>query len=218
MRLPAHRSMRTGLIVCLVAMFTAVAPPARGADDVVRATTSYLDADRLLGGQVQLWSPQYTAGLTKKRDIDVLAYTDESSARGQSARRARPATFVGSTYGRRVPSFTLAQKGAASAWAATPVEHSSERLVDTVPIRMGAPGSERIVRARIYANCAINAATARSQLRCEPRDVAQFGGAVVLLARTVTDGIPQATDIRIDSTGLTYQQLVRVARGLRPVG
>jgi hypothetical protein len=211
-RLPRPLSLRAALALGLTATTVLLAPVALGADDVVGAATTYRDANRVLGGQFQLWTPQYTAGLTMKRDIDVLAYSDKASA----ARAAR-ATFVGSTYGRRVPSFTLAQKGAASNWAAKPVQHSSERLVDTVPIRIGTPGSKRVVRARIYANCDSGEMAPRSQQRCERRDVAQFGGAVVILARAVADGTPQATDIRIDSTGLTYQQLLRVARGLRPV-
>ena len=45
----------------------------------------------------------------------------------------------------------------------------------------------------------------------------RFGGSVELLARTMSSGKPLASDIRIDSQGLTYAQLVRVASGLVPV-
>lgn len=181
-----------------------LAPPALASDDVVRASVSYADATRALGGQVLLWGPTYTAGLSRTREIDVLAYRSGSMR----------ATFVGSSYGGRVPSFTIAQKASGSPWAAEPVQRASERLVATVPIKIGPPGAQRPVRARVYANC--NQRDGQQVKRCEPSDVARFGGALVLLARATSGGAPQATDVRIDSTGLSYQQLLRVARGLRP--
>jgi hypothetical protein len=172
----------------------------------VRAATSYAAADRALAGEVLLWEPSYTVGLRRAREIDVVAYPVDRSR----------ATFVGSTYGKRVPSFTLAQKGSANSWAARPVEHSSERLVETVSIRIGPPGAKRPARARVYANC--DRVDRAQGGRCERRDVARFGGAVVLMARATAGGTPTATDVRIDSTGLSYQQLLRIARGLQPVG
>lgn len=171
----------------------------------MRAATSYAAADRALAGEVLLWAPSYTAGLRRTREIDVVAYPSERSR----------ATFVGSTYGKRVPSFTVAQKGSANSWAARPVEHPSERLVETISIRIGPAGAKRMARARIYANCGGGDMAPGS--RCERRDVARFGGAVVLLARTTAGGTPTATDVRIDGTGLSYRQLVRIARGLQPV-
>ena len=189
-----------------IASTVVIAPPSRAADDVVRATTDYATADRALAGDVLLWEPSYTVGLKRNREIDVLAYRSQGSR----------ATFVGSTYGTRVPSFTVAQKGSATSWAARPIEHPSERLVDTIFIRIGPPGAKRPARARIYANC--DRVDVARVSRCEPRDVARFGGALVLLARTTTGGVPTATDVRIDSNGLSYQQLVRIARGLRPIG
>lgn len=196
-----------GTICC--ASLIGVISPSQAAEDVVRATTSYADASRALGGQVLVWEPSYAAGLRRNREIDVLAYQSQGSR----------ATFVGSTYGKRVPSFTMAQKGSDSTWAAKPVEHSTERLVETVAIRIGPAGAKRPARARIYANCKgdLGVGTAPGS-RCERRDVARFGGALVLMARTNAGGVPTATDIRIDSTGLSYQQLLRIARGLRPVG
>lgn len=204
-----RRSFRAGVLIGLSASLVLVSPGVFAADDLVRSTGSYTSANNLLAGKVQLWSPTYTAGLTKRRDIDVMAY-------GAGGSRA---TFVGSTYGRRVPSFTTAQKGAATSWAAKPVQHSTERLVDTIAFKIGSPGAERLIRARVYANCGagVDGGSVSSPRRCERRDVARFGGAVVLLARTTVGGVPQATDVRIDSTGLAYRQLVRIASRLRPV-
>lgn len=196
-----------GTIVC--ASLLGTISPSQAAEDVVRATTSYAAASRILAGQVFVWEPSYAAGLRRNREIDVLAFQSQGSR----------ATFVGSTYGKRVPSFTMAQKGSDSRWAAKPVEHPSERLVETVAIRIGPAGAKRPARARIYANCKGDLGVRRAPgSRCERADVARFGGALVLLARTNSGGAPTATDIRIDSTGLSYQQLLRIARGLRPVG
>lgn len=193
------------LVASVASASVLMSSPVAAADDVVRAATSYAAADAALGGEVLLWEPSYTAGLRRTREIDVVAYRSDRSK----------ATFVGSTYGKRVPSFTLAQKGSGNSWAARPVEHSSERLVETISIRIGPPGAKRPARARVYANCdRLDRAPGN---RCERRDVARFGGAVVLMARTTAGGAPSATDIRIDSTGLSYRQLLRIARGMQPV-
>lgn len=186
--------------------FTALASvPSFAARDVVVNASNYGRATTVLGDSAVLWRPTYTASLRRKGPIDVIAY-------GKPAKRA---TFAGATYGKRIPSFTIAQKGAQTRWAATPVDHENQALVASVPIRIGDPGSKRVVRARVYANCA---GEDRPTRRCTEADVARFGGTIVLLARTSVDGKPQATDIRLDSNGLSYRQLLRVARGLVPAG
>jgi hypothetical protein len=116
-----------------------------------------------------------------------------------------------------VPSFTIAQKNAADRWAARPVDRDSQGLVGTVSIRMGAPGSKRLVRARVYADCRDQGPESAGSGRCEQRDVARFGGSLVVLARTNDAGRPLASDVRIDSQGLSYNQLLGIARGLVPV-
>jgi len=151
-----------------------------------------------------LWRPDYTAGLRRRGPIDVIAY-------GNGAQRA---TFAGSTYGRRVPSFTLAQKAGQTRWAATPVDHPTAALVRTEAIRIGPPGAKRVVRARVFAQCKQPGVRVR---RCAPADVARFGGIVEILARTTTAEGPAVTNIRIDSNGLSYRQVLRVAESLLPV-
>lgn len=201
----AHLKTVASVVACLTTISVVVAPASRAAEDVVRATTSYTAADRALGGDVLLWEPTYTAGLRRAGEIDVVAYPSGTSR----------ATFVGSTYGKRVPSFTLAQKGAQNPWAVRPVEHPSERLIETISIQIGPPGAKRPARARIYANC--NRVGRAPGNRCERGDVARFGGALVLVARSTSEDSSRATNVRIDSSGLSYQRLVRIATGLRPV-
>ena len=201
----------SGLITGLA---TSVAPvPAVAAEDVVRGSTNYGRAVAALDDETVLWRPTYTAGLRRNGPIDVIAY-------GSAGKRA---TFAGSTYGKRVPSFTLAQKASQTRWAAVPVEQDSAGLVKSERIRIGRPGATRVVRARIYANCrgmdssASDSTVGAASGRCSRADVARFGGVAEVLARTTVSGEPRATTVRIDSNGLSYRQLVRVARGLVPV-
>ena len=200
-----RRLLTVGVAASSVAMSSLfTAPTVFGAEDVVRATSDYTSADSALGRQVLLWGPSFTAGLTRNDAIDVIAY-------GSGARRA---TFVGSTYGRRLPSFTVAQKNFDDRWAARPVEHPTQGLVGVVPVAVGEPGSERSVRARVFANC--RQPDGSGPRRCRASDVQTFGGAVELVARGDVAGVQQATDVRIDSTGLSYGQLLRIAQSLRP--
>jgi len=201
----------SGLITGLA---TSVAPvPAVAAEDVVRGSTNYGRAVAALDDETVLWRPTYTAGLRRNGPIDVIAY-------GSAGKRA---TFAGSTYGKRVPSFTLAQKASQTRWAAVPVEQDSAGLVKSERIRIGRPGATRVVRARIFANCrgadssASDSTVGAASRRCSRADVARFGGVAEVLARTTVSGEPRATTVRIDSNGLSYRQLVRVARGLVPV-
>ena len=203
------RGLRQWLTVGVAASSVVVssllaAPVVFAVDDVVRATSDYTSADSALGREVLLWGPSFTAGLTRNDAIDVIAY-------GSGARRA---TFVGSTYGRRLPSFTIAQKKFEDRWAARPVEHPTQGLVGVVPLSVGEPGDERSVRARVFANC--RHVEGNGPRRCRASDVKTFGGAVELVARGAAEGVQQATDVRIDSTGLSYGELLRIAQGLRP--
>ena len=174
---------------------------AQGTQDVVRSSTNYGRALSALDDDVTLWRPTYTASLRRNGPIDVIAY-------GKGDKRA---TFAGSTYGKRVPSFTLSQKAAQTRWAATPVRHETAGLVRTPSIRLDDAGN---VRVRIFANCRQLGTSLRS---CTAADVAKFGGTAELLARSTVDGDPRATTVRIESNGLSYRQLLRVARGLVPV-
>ena len=174
---------------------------AQSTQDVVRSSTNYSRALLALDDDVTLWRPTYTASLRRNGPIDVIAY-------GKGGKRA---TFAGSTYGKRVPSFTLSQKAAQTRWAATPVSHETAGLVRTPSIRLKDAGN---VRVRVFANCRQPGTAPRS---CTAADVAKFGGTAELLARSTVNGDPRATTVRIDSNGLTYRQLLRVARGLVPV-
>lgn len=195
------------LVPVIAATAVTIAPPAHAvvsAQDVVRGSTNYGKAVSVLNDDVTLWRPTYTAALRRNGPIDVIAY-------GKGAKRA---TFAGATYGKRVPSFTISQKVAQTRWAATPVRQETAGLVPSSSIRLKDSADSQIVRVRIFANCRQPASTA---IRCTTSDVAKFGGTAEVLARTTVDGDVRNTDIRIDSNGLSYRQLVRVVEGLVPV-
>ena len=212
-RRPKPRRLAGAVVLALLAgLLTPVV--ATAAEDVVRGSTNYGRAVAVLDDNTVLWRPTYTAGLRRNGPIDVIAY-------GKGGKRA---TFAGSTYGKRVPSFTLAQKAAQTRWAAEPIEHDTAGLVRSERIRIGRPGATRVVRARIFANCRQPESQAQSAqppqgtvLRCARADVARFGGVAQVLARTTVNGEPRATTVQIDSNGLSYRQLLRVASGLVPV-
>lgn len=194
-------------VIGTLALVLGIAPVAhavQSAQDVVRGSTNYGRAVAVLNDDVVLWRPTYTAGLRRNGPIDVIAY-------GRGGKRA---TFIGSTYGKRIPSFTLAQKAAQTRWAATPVQHGTAGLVSTPALRLRDAQNSRIVRVRVFANCREPGVQVR---RCATSDVAKFGGTVEMLARTGVGGPPRATTIRIDSNGLSYRQLLRVVEGLVPV-
>ncbi len=151
---------------CVLLLVAVGASPAFAADVVAGAQT-YQRAATVLGSDVAVWRPTYTAGLPRRGPTDdVIAY-------GKSSNRA---TFAGATYGKRMPSFTIAQKGAADRWAARPVDRAEQGLVETVAVRIGAPGSKRVVRARVFADCRGQDPSNSDRRRCDRRDVVRFGG------------------------------------------
>ena len=196
---------------CVVLLGSLGAPTAWAANSVAENSQTFGSASLALGGDVTVWRPRFSAGLSQKGPIDVIAF-------GKGKNRA---TFVGVTYGKRVPSFTLAQKGARTEWAATPVERDTAGFVELVTIRMGPPGNKVESRARVYANCQVSDSVGSNdqpgQRRCSRADVARFGGALEVVARTTRGGRMAVTNIRIDSVGLSFSQLVKIAEQMTPV-
>ena len=95
----ARRFVRMLSAACVLLLVGVGASPAFAADVVAGART-YQRAATVLGSDVAVWRPTYTAGLPRRVPIDVIAY-------GKSSNRA---TFAGATYGKRMPSFTIARR------------------------------------------------------------------------------------------------------------
>ncbi len=90
-------------------------------------------------------------------------------------------------------------------------------------INVGAPGAKRPIKAAVYANCFAQPSDADPTpipkwFRCAQSQVLTTGGVLVMTARPAsTMTAPGATSIVIQTTGLTYVQLLAVAAGLEQV-
>lgn len=220
--------MRIRNLVVIVSC--AVVLPALGAAPAVAAETvdtsvqadvdTWQEAADVLGPAGSVWSPKYTAGLKQKGPIDVVAEgitMKDGAVTGGS-------TFVGSTYGTgRKNKVTIVEKWAQTDWAADPETDIRRALVGSATISLGDPGTKVDVPAKIYANCYTKALSGDAppppkSLRCTKADVRKYGGTLEMTARpSSTMGGPSWSTILIDTEGLSYKQLVRVASSLQQV-
>jgi hypothetical protein len=187
--------------------------------DLQSKATSWDNAAAKLGTAGSLWDPMRTAGLRRVGPIDVAA-DGLTFARG---RAISGSTVAAAQYGRGTRNFTISQKWANTGWAAEPAFTTSMARVGTVEIPLGQPGMRIRVRAVIYANCFVQPTDADpsevpSWFRCAKSQVLTTGGVLVMTARPAsTMTAPGNTSIVIQSSGLTYSQLVSIAGGLQQV-
>ncbi len=116
--------------------------------------------------------------------------------------------LVTGSYKNRHAAFSLMEKYASASWAARRVADPGQRIVAQRLIKMNASGLK--VQSTIYANCALpvpDLALEQKQV-CSQADVKLFGGLLVMQT-------PGETSIIIESVGLTFQQLIAIARGLK---
>jgi hypothetical protein len=210
-------------VVVLVGGTTiADAAPAAAADgglDMDTKVASWDVAAARLGTAGSLWEPQDTAGLDRARRIAVLA---DNLAVANGAVTAGD-TFAGTRYGTSRRGFWIDEKWADTGWAAEPVASTSTAKVRNVRIRLGSPGTTTTVTARVYADCFVQPTDSDPKeipagFRCTRGDVLRTGGTLVMTARPASQmTAPGTTSIVIRSTGLTFAELVGVARGLEQV-
>jgi len=220
--------MRIRILVAIAV--AAVLVPALGATPAVAAEAvdtaveadvdTWQEAADALGPAGSVWSPSYTAGLKRRGPIDVVAEgitMKDGAVTGGS-------TFVGSTYGSgRTDKVTIAEKWAQTDWAADPQTDIRRAPVGRVTVSLGDPGTKVDVPAKIYANCYTKALSGDAppppkSLRCTKADVRKYGGTLEMTARpSSTMGGPSWSTILIDTEGLSYKQLVRVASSLQQV-
>lgn len=177
---------------------------------------TWADAASELGPAGSLWSPGFTAGLALRGQIDVVA--DQVTVEDGTATGGQ--TFAGATYGNGRTRIQIAEKWVQTQWAADPQVDISRAPVGRATIRLGYPGEKIALRATVYANCYTKATSGDAppppaSLRCSRADVERYGGTLIMTARppsTMTD--PGTTSVQIDTTGLTYRQLLRIAASL----
>ncbi len=195
------------------------APASASGTDFEAQASSWSQAASFLGTAGSLWRPAYAAGLPKAGLIDVLGdgitVADDVATGGS--------TFAGVTYGSGGESLSVAERWAGTSWAAEPPTDIRRALVGRETIMLGDPGTQIPVTATIYANCYTEALSGDAPpppkgLRCTPADVKTYGGTLVMTATPPsTMTAPGTTRIQMDSTGLSYKQLVRAANSLTQV-
>jgi hypothetical protein len=216
-----RRHLTTTAVAAAAALLLSAAP-AVAADSPLDLDTkvgSWDVAAARLGTAGSLWEPQDTAGLDRTRRIaaiaDNLAFQDGAVTAGD--------TYAGTRYGTARRGFWIDEKWADTGWAAEPVTSTSRAKVRTVRIRLGSPGTTTTVRAQVYADCFEQPTDADpkeipSRFRCTRGDVLRTGGTLVMTARPASQmTAPGTTSIVIRSTGMTFAELVGVARGLEQV-
>ena len=212
-----------GAVAALVGgLLVGTTTPAAAADgglDVDERVASWDLAAARLGTAGSLWEPQETAALERTRRIAVIA---DNLAFANGAVTAGD-TFAGTRYGTAKRSFWIEEKWADTGWAAEPVTSTSTAKVRNVRVRLGSPGMTTTVTARVYADCVEQPADADPEpipagFRCTRGDVLRDGGTLVMTARPASQmTAPGTTSIVIRSTGLTFAELVGVARSLEQV-
>lgn len=214
------RALACTLAAGALTLAVGVSPAAAdSAVDLQAKAASWDKAAAKLGTAGSLWDPMRTAGLRRVGPITVVA-DGLTFARGRALSGDTVAT---AQYGRGATSFTIAEKWANTGWAAEPAFTTSMAKVGTVVIPVGLPGSRTPVKAAIYANCFVQPSDADpteipAWFRCAKSQVLTTGGVLVMTARpSSTMAAPGNTSIVIQSTGLTYTQLVYIASGLQQV-
>lgn len=206
----------------VVGMLIAGSAPAAAADngpDIDSRVASWDLAAARLGTAGSLWEPRESAELARTRRVAVIA---DNLAFANGAVTAGD-TFAGTRYGSAKRNFWIEEKWADTGWAAEPVTSTSTAKVRNVRVRLGSPGMSTTVTARVYADCFEQPTDADPKripagFRCSRGDVLRTGGTLVMTARPASQmTAPGTTSIVIRSTGLTFAELVSVARSLEQV-
>jgi len=174
---------------------------------VVDSYATWQRAARALEPIGILYRPTFRAGLKQNSRIDVLAFERSTKTR---ERIRYSSMLITANYTKRLRSFSIMEKKANVKWAARRVADPGQRIVESRMIRLN--DSKTKVRATIYANCVVAEpeVAVRSGTRCTKADVKTYGGLLVMKA-------PARTSIIVESNGLSYSELIGVARGLKQV-
>jgi hypothetical protein len=187
--------------------------------DVNARVGTWDEAAARLGTAGSLWEPASTAGLARSRLITALA--DDLAF--DAGRVVSGDTYAGTRYGTVRRGFQIDEKWAGTGWAAEPALGTGLAKVGSVRLRLGPRGASTLVLAQVFANCVAQPGGAdpdpvRPRARCSRSDVLTKGGVLTMTARPASQmSAPGDTTIAVASTGLTYRELLSVARSLEQV-
>ena len=202
------RTQRLLFFVVTVLVIGGILPaPSFSANAIVESFPTWQRAALTLNSKGNLYYPTKRANLIQESRIDVLAFTRKPKS-GNGVRYSSMLVTV--NYTNRHGSFSLMEKYSNTTWAARRVADPGQRIVSKRTIKIDASATK--VQSTIYANCAVPEPDSAVQLKkvCSRADVKLFGGLLVM-------EIPGRTSIIIESVGLTFQQLIAIARGLKPL-
>lgn len=213
---------RTAVALAASAFMTTVLAAPAQAQETANVTT-WSQAATFLGGTGSLWEPKYTA--KKKLNGGISVVKDTYPGDGTSENPPQLATSAGALYGTNKSGFRIMEKFADSQWAAEPAPSWQEAPVGSgkVRITLGDPGTQITVNATVSANCyqpkfKVNIPEQPKGFQCAQADVKKYGGVLEMTAKPPsTMTAPGNTTIRIESNGLTYQQLLKIAGSLQQV-
>jgi hypothetical protein len=185
------------------------AAPSFGTKAVLDSFSNWQRAASSLDAPGALYRPTFRAGLKQDSRIDVLAFEKKTKS-GTSAKYS--SMLITGSYKNRLKAFTVMEKYANTKWAARRVADPEQRIVSKPKLKINQDASK--IRATIYANCAVvepkPEISSQENTRCSKRDVKRFGGLLVMKT-------PAGTSIVIESRGLSYRELVGIARGLKQI-
>jgi len=213
------RAVTASMLSILIVTAIAESPGHAATGQFEAQATSWDMAAAQLGMAGSLWDPRQSAGLKRTRRITVLADNLVISPAGA----ATGDTFAGTRYGSPSKGFVISEKWMGTGWAAEPAFSTSMARVGTVRIPLGLPGLRIMVQATVYANCFPQSESGKPRpvprrFRCSRASVLKTGGVLIMTARPAsTMTAPGSTSIVIQSTRMTYDQLVKVAESLEQV-
>lgn len=202
------RAQRLLFFVVTALVISGIIPtPAFSAKAIADSYPTWQGAALALDSEGSLYYPSFRAGLKQDSRIDVLAFTQKTKS-GNGVKYS--SMLITASYKGRQAAFSLMEKYASAKWAARRVADPGQKIVSQRDIKMNTSGAR--VNATIYANCAVSEPDLApvEKKACSRANVSLFGGLLVMET-------PQGTSIIIESVGLTFQQLIAIARGLKPI-
>ena len=149
--------------------------------------------------------------------IQVLAFgRTGNSSRDFNYRK----TSVNAIFGGFKRGFSVDQKWSGTAWAAAPQFDSASRPVGTFRVTRIENGRAMKVSAKLFANCdsASRETGTVHRTKCGKLDIKRFGGYLTMKVESENAfGELRGTDLVIQSKGLTFGQLVKIAEGMEKV-
>lgn len=174
---------------------------------------TWAEAAALLGLDGSLWEPTKTLGLEMAEQIEVLVQPQFSPV----------LQYTGAQYGTTEKGFRISQKWADAGWAADPVTDIRALPVKAKPIKLGDPDTPSTVEISVVAYCnegaeSPDAEPPAADATCKKTDVKKYGGQLTMTATpSSTMTAPGDTTVVIDVQGLTFKQLLKIARNLQQV-